>query len=527
MECHWRVACVRIPRFPIGAVWRHVIAGGNGSLGDDSLSTFWDEEPLVLVDGEETVRAVTAAAARVSIVRGMSLHQARARCAALRVLRWDEDAIAAEVRRASVAFLEASPAVAPSSHTPGVWWIGTGGGVSRDREEVALASELLGIARRWHRSARVSVADCCVAAYAATWESGPTSGPDRSIRIVAPGFAREYMARVPLGLVPMDAELRQALQALGFERAGELAALPPGEVEQRWGDMGLAAWRLACGDDSRRPVSLRFEAPRSVSVELVPSISSVEPLLFVLRGALERLGSELASHGRAAATIAVTLTLDDARGPLPVARPHTVTREVRLAHPAARPSLLFQHCRALLEEWQLPAAVCGLAVAITATTNIHGEQGDILAPSWHDPDAIETLFLRLRQEVGSEILRPILRDEHRPDKAGTWVQATPSRTVDRERKALKLKNVEPAFHQLERPEEAEVERRDGIPAVLWWRGQRIKIAHAAGPERLAGDWWRDPYARDYWRCQDADSEIELLLVHDFLQKRWLVEGWYD
>jgi protein ImuB len=523
VQYHWRVACVRIPRFPIGAVWRHAIATGNGPQEGDSPPASWDEEPLVLVDNER-VCAVTAAAARASIGIGMSLPQARARCAELRVLRWDANAIASEVRRASVAFLEASPSVAPARNAPGVWWIGTEGGVHNDLtgREVALASRLLAIARHWHPASRVSIADSCVAAYAATWESDP----HRSIRIVAPGSSREYLARVPLGLIPMDAELRMALQTLGFRRAGELAALPPGEVEQRWGEAGLAAWRLARGDDPRRPAALRFETPHSASLELVPSTSNLEPLLFVLRGALERLGAELASDGRAAAAIAVTLTLDDARGPIPTSRPHTVTREVRLTYPVARPTVLFQHCRALLEGWRLPAPVCGFAVAILATAKLVGEQGDILTLSWHDPAAIESLYARLQAELGSEtVLRPIPCDEHRPDKAGAWVPAT--QPVAHEHSTLNPKNAEPAFHRLEPPEEAEVEKLDGVPSVIWWRGQRIRIAYAVGPERLSGNWWQDTYARDYWRCQDAENETELLLVHDFLQRRWLIEGWYD
>ena len=32
MHSKWRVACVRIPRFPIGAVWQHAIAGAKRSI---------------------------------------------------------------------------------------------------------------------------------------------------------------------------------------------------------------------------------------------------------------------------------------------------------------------------------------------------------------------------------------------------------------------------------------------------------------------------------------------------------------
>jgi hypothetical protein len=50
-----------------------------------------------------------------------------------------------------------------------------------------------------------------------------------------------------------------------------------------------------------------------------------------------------------------------------------------------------------------------------------------------------------------------------------------------------------------------------------------------GPERLAGDWWKDGYARDYWRCEEATGETELVLFHDHSSGNgaWYVQGWYD
>ena len=38
MQSKWRVACVRIPRFPIGAVWQHAIAEGKKSTPRTGVS---------------------------------------------------------------------------------------------------------------------------------------------------------------------------------------------------------------------------------------------------------------------------------------------------------------------------------------------------------------------------------------------------------------------------------------------------------------------------------------------------------
>jgi protein ImuB len=152
----------------------------------------------------------------------------------------------------------------------------------------------------------------------------------------------------------MDEPMAEALAALGIRTAGALAALPSDDIEQRWGRAGLTAWRLARGDDRRRPGLATTEFPRTASADLAPSVETMEPVLFLVRAALDRLLAGLVADGRAAATLAITVTLDDARGAIAGAPAHTVTREVRLAHPMARLVPLFERCRALLDRWSLP-----------------------------------------------------------------------------------------------------------------------------------------------------------------------------
>jgi protein ImuB len=352
----------------------------------------------------------------------------------------------------------------------------------------------------------------------------------------------------------MEDTMAEALSALGIRTAGALAALPSGEVEQRWGNAGLSAWRLSRGEDRRRPGLATTEYPRTASADLVPAVETTEPVLFLLRAALDRLLVSLVADGRAAATLAITLTLDDARGATPDAPAHTITREIRLSHPMARLVPLFERCRALLDRWTLPAPVCGITVAIVATAPLAGEQGDLLDPSWHDPAAADAAFARLRVELGADaIVVPVVADEHRPERAGAWValgdtnrpEARGQRPEGRaERKTQSAKRdarwtvhdgplsseppVPSCSRQLENPEPVDVECANGQPRVIWWRGRRLRIDHPSGPERLGGDWWKDRYVRDYWRCDDPDGEGTLVLYHDYSSgSAWFVQGWHD
>jgi protein ImuB len=73
--------------------------------------------------------------------------------------------------------------------------------------------------------------------------------------------AREFLAPMPVTLLrarPALAELPEALERLGVATLGELAALPPATLADRFGRAGLLAHELACGGDGAlrpRPAS--------------------------------------------------------------------------------------------------------------------------------------------------------------------------------------------------------------------------------------------------------------------------------
>ena len=579
MQSLWRVACVRIPRFPIGAVWRAVRRGDSGTAARDaqlllpltppmppsssnpsprassgppsSTPEHWDDVPIVLTDGggaQKRLRAVSAAAGRAGVRAGMRPAQARALCAGLHELAWDDVAIGAAITEASAALVGASPQVTPVAGAPGLWWVGASGfdGIGGERE---LAAGLLRVAQRWHPRPRVAIAGSCVAARAATWAGASfeqKAGDRALVHVIPPERDAAYLAPAPLALVPMDEELRAALHALGLRTVGALAALRAEDVERRWGEIGLRAWRLANANDARRPVLARVDTQPAVEVELASPSATMEPILFLVRAALERLVNEMIAHGRAVAAVAITLTLDDARGALVNAPAHTVTREARAARPLARVLPLFERCRALLDSWTLDAPVSAVRVAIVAVAPLSGEQGDLLTTSWRDLGAADAALERLRAELGAgAIVRAEPQDTHRPERAGMWTDLQNERTAEGgSSPSLILSTSHPASspsrplalspsrplvpaarRALDPPEAVDVICEGDIPRVVTWRGQRIPITRALGPERLSGDWWDDGYRRDYWRCESGMGEMVVFL--DRSDDAWSMQTWSD
>jgi protein ImuB len=527
-------------------------AGGCSSPAD-APPPHWDESLIVLTDGAPTrpkVRAVSAAAAREGVRSGMSLSEARALCSRLDAWTWDDDAVSAGITTATASFVEASPQVSPVSGAAGMWWIGASGFAAGSRAAGgagarAFAHALLTIAQRWHPHARVAVADTCIAARAATWASATfrANGSRRLVTIVPAGGDAAYLASAPLALLPMDDEIRDTLRALGVRTIGQFADLDAADVEQRWGDEGLVAWRLAHGDDPRRPVLARVDDHPHVELELDTPSATMEPVLFLARPAVENLVGQMVSQGRAIASLSVTLTLDDARGSLPNAVPHTVTREIRLPRPLARPAPLFERCRGLLARWTLTAPVTAVRLTVLLTSPLTGEQGHLLNTSWKDPGAADAALERVRAELGpGVVVRPAARDGYAPERAGEWQEAedgascvgsSASSVPRREHKAQHAEHTTqhapsdaamPATRLLQNPEKVDVDR-DPDPRRIFWRGRALTVASVVGPERLSGDWWRDGYGRDYWRCESDEECGELILYRD--AAGWWVQGWYD
>ena len=333
----------------------------------------------------------------------------------------------------------------------------------------------------------------------------------------------------------MDGELRETLVALGLRTAGAFARLDPLEVERRWGSEGLAAWRLARGDDARRPTLAGTDDPRAIHHDLATASATMEPVLFLVRASLDRLVSPLVADGLAAAAVAISLTLDDGR---------ILTREARPARPMARTIPLFERCRALLDDWKLEAPVRAVTVRISAVAPSSAEQGDLLAPAWRDPAAAEAALARLRTTLGAgSVVRAVRRDSHAPERAGAWEEVEhaefrvfSSLTAD----VVAMHNAArgsvgrdgpaaptPAARLLESPEPIAITTdKRGVPILMHWRGRRISLTCAHGPERLSGEWWHaEPFARDYWRCESDELGQDLLLYRD--AGGWRLQGWYD
>ncbi|MCY7378223.1 MAG: hypothetical protein LH467_02660, partial [Gemmatimonadaceae bacterium] len=125
------------------------------SAPPSSAPAHWDDVAIALTDAAgKRLQAVSAAAGRTGMRAGMRPTEARALCADLVELPWDDVAITAAITEVSAQLLAASPQVTPVAGAPGLWWVGASGFDAVGGERT-LAHTLLRVARRWHPRPRV------------------------------------------------------------------------------------------------------------------------------------------------------------------------------------------------------------------------------------------------------------------------------------------------------------------------------------------------------------------------------------
>src|SRR4029079_15668020 len=95
-----------------------------------------------------------------------------------------------------------------------------------------------------------------------TWSAGSGAADRRFAALAAAAIARpgqavvvddqrtrEFLAPLPLTLMPLEAGRREELDRLGVKKIGQLAGLPGSAVAERLGPDGLRAWSLAGAED--------------------------------------------------------------------------------------------------------------------------------------------------------------------------------------------------------------------------------------------------------------------------------------
>ena len=321
---------------------------------------------------EPLLGPVTAAAERRGVRPGMRLGEALATCPGLVLVEQDPAAAEQAWEEILRALEDSGFAVDPAE--PGCVYFETRG-VERlyGGLEQALKRALAAVGSAW--DARVGAAERKFAALAAA-----TVARAGQALIVSDDRVPEFLAPLPLEVVPMDPRRRAELRELGVKKIGQLAGLPGGAVAERLGPDGRRAWGLARGGKAARVRGRRPPAEIVEALEFPEAIGNELTLRRTFGALLETLLARPERAGRFARKLALSARLVGGG---------SWRRTATLRDPTAQPARLKAALAPKLAE--LPGPVVELRLELIELTEHDGQQLELL------PAAGAELDVRLRE----------------------------------------------------------------------------------------------------------------------------------
>jgi hypothetical protein len=342
---------------------------------------------------------------------------------------------------------------------------------------------------------------------------------------IAPGTERDYLARHPVGVLEPSLALSSLLDGIGVESCGDLAKLDLESVEVRFGAEGARLWRLSRADDSRRIFASIPRALPAASLDWVDyTLKDPERLVFIINALIGNITTDLKSRGQGAREMTMIFSL---------ANRESFEHLVRPARSTASHKAWMRLIRTHLERITLPDGVVGITIRVESVTGEVERQGDIFDRGFATARAAEETIAELLDDQGAVVVTP--RNTQHPliDRRTEWVSQDPSQASARiQLRELVVKaTAAPSLTLQLLPEPRRIavttkRRRDHQIPLQYRDKQWTTIISAAGPDRVSGGQWGEPYAREYFRCV-TDDGMMVWVYRDARDDSWYLHGWWD
>lgn len=473
--------------------------------------------------GDE-IRCLNAAAEAAGLGRGMTLADARALCPALVTRPADPAAESAFLARLARWAGQWSPLVGREGADGLV--LDVTGVAHLFGGEAALMADAAARAARAGLAMAAGLADTRGAARALA-----RAAPGR---IAPPGAGLAALADLPPAALGLDPATAEALARAGLRRIGDLAHLPRAALARRFGP--LLPDRLdRAGGAAPEPVAPDPLPPRiGVRLTLPEPLGLLSDLEAGLGRLLPRLCAQLQDAGLGARRLRLDLGRADGSATaaeIGLARP---MRDPAAIAPLFRPALETVDAGFGIDRMRLTAPLAEpmpprqLVAPTPAAGAGAGTGAGAGAPA--AADRLADLLTRLGNRLGFDgLARVAPAESHIPERAflrlaAAWAADAPpwppGAPAGPERPLI-LFPPEPL---------AAAPGTPGAPPPrrIGWRGRTLTVAAAAGPERIAPEWWFDDPAwrsglRDYWRVETAEGP-RLWIFHTPQAPGWAVQG---
>ncbi len=327
-----------------------------------------------------------------------------------------------------------------------------------------------------------------------------------AVVIAPPGGTADAIARLPVAALRLPEKTCSSLSRLGLRRIGDLATQSRGAMTRRFGGDVIERLDQALG---ARPETVNPARPLprfAVRLTFPDPVGQEKDLLAGVDRLLDHLCARLRLLERGARRIRLELARTD-RG--------IQVLEATLARATCDPDRI----RPLLAlQFPTVRAEFGIdcmrleAIATEPLAAVQQKAASIADPRGRmdpDRDRVAALLDRLGTRVGPDaITRLHPANSHIPEKTAHAVMAAYSEAAAAEDWTSP---AAPRPVMIFLPEPVLVDA-DGVPPARFrWRRRGFVSCSAAGPERIAPEWWFDDPAwrsgvRDYWRVETGSGE---------------------
>src|SRR5438067_1685537 len=274
---------------------------------------------------------------------------------------------------------------------------------------------------------------------------------------------------------------------------------------------GAALVRAARGEDERPLAPEALGGPLEEAIGLEHALDALEPLLFVLRGLVERAVARVGLEGIGVARLGLALGLADRSRD---------ERAVPLAAPTRDVKTLLTCLRVELEARPPRAAVERVVLAAVPEV-VRAAQLGLFNPAGPSPERLATTLARLAALCGAERVGAPAVPAPPPPAA----EAVDPFTLGGAPAPPSANGCRLVVRALRPPRPVEVFADRDRPDFVRGEGLGGRVVGAAGPWRVAGEWWSDgAFARDYFDLELTDGGIYRCFREN---GRWFVDGVYD
>ena len=470
-----------------------------------------DAAPLALherVENALRIAALDRGAARLGLYQGQPLAEARALFPDLSLAALDRDADAADFRKLLAGLMRYSPLVGSGGF--GAAFIDIAGSSHLFGGEARLGADAVARLRRIGLKARAAIAGTPGCAFAlAAFSSG-------GVDVIPKGGEAAALASLPVAALRIDEKTAEALKSLGLKTIGMLMTRRRKELARRFGEAPCARLDAATGALFEPIAPIAPSTDFSASAVLAEPVMSVEAALAVAERLARALGGRLERAGLGARAFAFSLyRLDMSFERVPVV----------LGAPSRDAGAILRLLRLKLEKGERPVdpgfgfesfRLCafGTAPLLARQLGADGARG-----------GTGEFECRLANHLGAEVFRLAPVESHIPERAEMKLGALAApRAFPAQSPPRPLALIDPP-----EPIAATAPLPDGPPAAFRWRRQSYRVARAAGPERILGEWTKgEDFLRDYYRVEDEAGRRYWIFREGLYETgaKWFLHGFF-